>query len=583
MVAKVARFTDQSPYIVDSTLDVGESFGQYTVLATLTANRGAGKATGPSDAMIAQWAAEAGFARLVVIKTLFPDGQEKKFSPYLDSTKKAAGLHHPNVRQIYEIGTAEGSVYLAIEYLEGITFDTLLRTRARAAALSDPRMYCALLAQACEGIHHAHTRLRLLHGALRPDKLFVTSGGTIKLLGLGLGELANATAAPSALADAARYAYVSPEQILGRSTDERADVFSLGIMAWEALTGRRLFARSSRVEVYRAITEKPIPSPRTLAPSIPQALDRSVSRALSTDPAARFKTAREFGLALEEGVSELGAPLSTVAIASLIDRCFAQELESQRATVQRARQRLSTPEGEEDQFDVPTRLYEGGFGEAQATSEISPEALANLLASGTEPNLAAYARPGEASIAAEPVAEEQVVGEEIEIEVDVEERAPPAASISDVFATPLAVPETPAGREFERPPETLSDVSSSSAIDAALATDFEPLGAPPATGLKPAPSGVEETPKIRRRGGRLIVFAAAIFLLAAASAFAYRQLTSEPEAQPRSRSSRISAHDEQTRFLEPTGSEKTAKANLVAAGLGANLFPRQVAIDFALD
>jgi serine/threonine-protein kinase len=328
------------------------TFGQYTVLAPIG-----------DDCMLVQRAAEAGFARLLVIRALDGTNQNGVVEHMLSQAKLAARLHHPNVRQIHEVGKADGQPYIAFEYLEGIRFDELLTARSRGKQLADPRLYCALLAQSCEGLHQAHraripgkTTIGLIHGCLRPERLFVTSGGTVKLLGFGMREL-HTTVSADEMGQPERYAYLSPEQVLGRQADIRSDVFSVGILVWESLTGRRLFSRKNRVEVLRAITQNPIPPPNALTPTIPPPLNHVVVRALARNPDERFQSARELGVALEEGVSTIGSPLSTVAIAAAIDRFFNGELEAQRSIILKARRELEAAMS--DDLDVMTELFEG--------------------------------------------------------------------------------------------------------------------------------------------------------------------------------------------------------------------------------
>ena len=415
----------------------GRTYGQYTVLSPIE--------MGARTVMVAQQAAQAGFSRLAIIESLFPDEDLARHREHLSPTRVAASLQHPNVRQIHEIGSANGEHFIAFEYLEGVTIDHLLRHRNRDSRLTDPRLYCALLAQACEGVHHGHTRLNLVHGSLRPPTLMVTAGGTVKVLDLGLTDLTSATADTDALAEPRLYAYTAPEKILGRPVDFRADIFSLGVIAWEALTSRRLFAQPSRIDVYRAITEREIPPVRALSPNIPEILDDMIAKALAKDPEERFKSAREFGQALEDSVNSIGAPLSTIAIASVIDRAFSEDLESQRSSIQRARQALIKTGDDDDSFDVPTMLFDPGGDPIAATAELNRQM-------GGSPYTA-------------------FEGESL------------ASSVNE---RPRSVPKTrPAqagGAEFGRPPDTLSDVTEGPAIAQAIHRDFVAVPTAPAQG-----------------------------------------------------------------------------------------------------
>lgn len=476
------------------------TFGQYTVLAPIG-----------DDSMLVQRAAEAGFARLLVIRALHDNGNAgHEIEHTLSQAKLAARLQHPNVRQIHEVGKLEGQHYIAFEYLEGIGFDQLLAARNRGPQLADPRLFCALLAQACEGLHQAHraripgkTTIGLIHGCLRPERLFVTSGGTVKLLGFGLRDLLS-TGNPQEMSQPERYAYMAPEQVLGRQADIRSDVFSMGVLAWESLTGRRLFARANRVEVLRAITQNPIPPPNALSPAIPPPLNHVVVRALSRNPDERFQTARELGIALEEGVAGIGAALSTVAIAAMVDRFFATELEAQRSIVLKARRDLESAMG--DDLEVPTRIFEGDTD--IDFNKIRPTAVERPMTNrGHGPQIP----PGRAKSETAPQT--------------------PRAKTANGSSNPPA-----AGRQYERPPDTLSDVGEVPDLDrlpkdhsqkiAAMIEDvasaapdagYEPLTSPelPPVGGRSKPA--TGTAQVAPGSGRMWLTVLLVLILAAAA------------------------------------------------------------------
>ncbi len=333
------------------------AFGKYTLLARLATG-------GMGEVFLARSTADAGFQKLLVIKRLLPHltDHPQFVNMFLDEARLAAQLHHPNICQIYELGKVGPDHYMAMEYVEGIQLATLLRGRSRSPKLSDPRLTCALLSQACEALHYAHN-LRMPDGSLaavvhrdvNPKNIMVTSAGTVKVLDFGVAKARGKLNLSRTGTLKGTYSYMSPEQLRGEGLDRRSDVFSLGIIAWESVTGRRLFKRPTDVEVWRAIAEKPIPRASALADAVSEELDGTIAKGLSRDRESRFSTAREFALGLEESLSSYGAPLSTVAIASEIERCFAKELEELRTVVMRAQR--SGLDDDDDDFDGPTRLF----------------------------------------------------------------------------------------------------------------------------------------------------------------------------------------------------------------------------------
>jgi serine/threonine-protein kinase len=338
------------------------AFGKYTLLAKLATG-------GMGEVFLARASADAGFQKLLVIKRLLPHltDHPQFVNMFLDEARLAAQLHHPNICQIFELGRVNVDHYMSMEYVEGIQLATLLRGRSRSPKLSDPRLTCALLAQACEALHYAHN-LRMADGSLagvvhrdvNPKNIMVTSAGTIKVLDFGVAKARGKLNLSRTGTLKGTYSYMSPEQLRGEALDRRSDIFSLGIIAWESVTGRRLFKRPTDVEVWRAIAEKPIPRASALAENVSEELDGSIARALSRDHTQRFATAREFALALEESLSSYGAPLSTVAIAAEVERCFARELEELRTVVMRAQRLIGEGDDDDDEFDGPTRLFSDG-------------------------------------------------------------------------------------------------------------------------------------------------------------------------------------------------------------------------------
>jgi serine/threonine-protein kinase len=255
---------------------------------------------------------------------------------FLDEARVAAQIHHPNVCQILELGQVEGRYYMALEYLEGISMTQVIIGRRDFPELAELRLLISVMTQACEGLHFAHN-VRTPDGALagvvhrdvNPKNIFVTSAGVTKVLDFGIVKAKDALNVTRTGSVKGTYSYMSPEQIKAQSVDRRSDIFSLGIVTWEALTGVRLFKRENDFHTWRAITEENAPAPSQFREDIPRALDDAIMRALSRDRESRFATAREFAVALEEGVGQ--GSITPVAMASAIEKSFDDDFERQRA------------------------------------------------------------------------------------------------------------------------------------------------------------------------------------------------------------------------------------------------------------
>jgi hypothetical protein len=225
-----------------------------------------------------------------------------------------ASLNHPNILAVYDVGTVDGVPYVVFELLEGET----LRERLARGALP-VRKACALGIQICSGLTAAHAR-GILHRDLKPANVFVTTDGIVKILDFGLaletraGQMAGSDADTASLTAAGTVvgtpAYMSPEQARGLRIDARSDLFSLGAVLYETLTGRRAFEGVTSADVLTGILTKDPGEMRTPCGAVPPVLERVVRRCLEKDADERFQSARDLGFALD-------AASGTTASASL--------------------------------------------------------------------------------------------------------------------------------------------------------------------------------------------------------------------------------------------------------------------------
>jgi serine/threonine protein kinase len=316
--------------------DAGSRFGKYTLLCKLATG-------GMGELFVARQTGAGGFEKLVVIKRLLPHlAEDSHFvAMLLDEARIAARLSHPNVCQVYDLGEAEGHYYIAMEHLEGVPSSMLLRRARRVNQRLDVGLAAAILRQTCDGLHHAHDltdgegrSVGLVHRDVSPSNLFVTSSGVVKVLDFGVAKSQDALARTHTGALKGKYAYMSPEQVLGNPIDRRADVFSLGVVLFELLTAQRLFWRDSEYKMFQAIVEDPIPSILDLRPGLPPPVAHVALRALSRDPDRRFVSAREMGEALEDALAGSGGIWKSSAVADYLMTHFGSLVEEKRGEVQ---------------------------------------------------------------------------------------------------------------------------------------------------------------------------------------------------------------------------------------------------------
>ena len=252
-----------------------------------------------------QWGLN-GFCRDVVVKRLFPHfASEPTVVEKLQYEAKLLSLLcHPNIPQMYDLGCDDGAWYLVMEFVEGHTITDLWRAGSRNRRPIPLPVAVGLIMQACEALHHAHERcdraghhLKIVHRDVTPQNLMVTRDGVVKLLDFGVARTAARTGTQSG-GIRGTLAYMSPEQVRDLPLDERADVFSLGVILYEITTGVRLF-RGQEIEVMTSIVEHDVRPPSHHIPEYPADLERVVMGALARDRRHRTRTAADIAAQLE--------------------------------------------------------------------------------------------------------------------------------------------------------------------------------------------------------------------------------------------------------------------------------------------
>ena len=240
--------------------------------------------------------------RTVALKLLPPAAdRDPARQALLDDARAAAALSHPNIATLFDVGEADGHVYLAYEFASGVA----LRQEAGGRPVN-PRRAVELAVQVADALADAHAR-GLLHGDLRPDTIMVTPKGSAKILDFGMtrwtrgGAIrAQAAVAPDRLAPDAQgvVAYLSPEQAVGGFVDPRTDVFSLAAILYEMLTGRPAFIGSTPAATVLNVISAAPPPPSSVRADVMPELDAIVMRALAKDIDSRQQSAAAFSAEL---------------------------------------------------------------------------------------------------------------------------------------------------------------------------------------------------------------------------------------------------------------------------------------------
>lgn len=257
----------------------------------------------------------AGFQRTVAVKRLRVEFLESPefVTTLLDEARLASRIRHPNVVNPLDMVTAEDEIFVVMEYVSGESLSRLLARLAAQGKALETEIATGILAGVLHGLHAAHEArdahgepLGIVHRDVSPQNILVGSDGLARLLDFGIAKGRGRLATTRAGQLKGKVSYMAPEQILGEEPDRRTDVYSAAVVLWEAVTGRRLFPGSEGdkdgYKLIPKILEADIDPPSVVNPAVPQALNGIVMRGLNRDRGARYATAREFAVALEDDI-----------------------------------------------------------------------------------------------------------------------------------------------------------------------------------------------------------------------------------------------------------------------------------------
>jgi TonB family protein len=298
----------------------GTRFGQYILEERVAKG-------GMAEVYRARMMGVEGFQKTVAIKRILADmaGNDEFVTMFIDEAKLAAQLKHPNIVDIYDLGKIDRSFYIAMEFVEGHDLREVLG-RCRDAGVTVPvplALHCA--AQLASALDHAHTTrdfdkrdLGLVHRDVSPPNVLISNDGEVKLCDFGIAKaLSKATHTRDGLLKG-KLRYMSPEQASGREIDHRSDIFSLGLVLYEMLTGRKVFDGTSEAEILKQVRNPRVEAPSSVNPAVPPDADRIVLRALEADPSRRYQSAAAIGQALEAAIRGHGWAPDAAALAAFV-------------------------------------------------------------------------------------------------------------------------------------------------------------------------------------------------------------------------------------------------------------------------
>jgi serine/threonine-protein kinase len=268
-----------------------------------------------------------GFRKQVAIKRVLPHLSEKKkfIQMFLDEARLSAQLSHSNCVQVFDIGVGDNAYFIVMEYVDGANLKSVAEALKKRGQEFPVAAAAFIAAEICKGLSYAHefmdvngTRLDIVHRDMSPPNVLITKFGEVKIVDFGLAKASSQLEKSEPGIIKGKFSYLSPEAALGQEVDARTDIFAVGIILWELLSGQRLFLGETDFQTVKKVQQAVVPPISSLNKKVPPELERIVNRALAREPSQRYQTARELGQDLNKFLFRYGQPVSNFDIATLV-------------------------------------------------------------------------------------------------------------------------------------------------------------------------------------------------------------------------------------------------------------------------
>jgi eukaryotic-like serine/threonine-protein kinase len=276
--------------------DAPSAFGRYTLLERLAVG-------GMAEVFRAKITSSHGFEKILVVKRILPHlAADPNFvSMFIDEAKLTAQLTHPKIVQVLDFGDVRGQFFTALEYIDGFDGLGLLRVAAQKRVHIPRALAVFIVSELLEALDYAHNArdmegkpMQIVHRDISPSNIFISKRGDVKLGDFGIAHAQRRESKTQAGTLKGKYGYMSPEQVVGRPIDARSDLFAVGVLLAELLTGRRLFSAPADLDVLLKVRDVKLERLDKYGADLPKALDRIVRQALKKNPRDRFGSAAEF-------------------------------------------------------------------------------------------------------------------------------------------------------------------------------------------------------------------------------------------------------------------------------------------------
>lgn len=299
---------------------------------------------GMAEIYLANAHSVGGIEKVVAIKRVLPNlVQNKRFvSMFLDEARVSMKLTHANIVQVFDVGRADGTYFIVMEYVNGHNLRQLLQ-RMVETSYDLPIHYAAyIIMEVCKGLAHAHDQLDsqgesmgIVHRDVSPPNILLSKSGEVKITDFGLAKAVTQLEITDPGIVKGKYSYLSPEAADGKEVDHRADLFAVGILLWETLCKRRLFQGKTDLETVELIRQAEVPSIRVFNPNVTEELEGIVNKALARDRKQRWHSARDLGDALTDYLFSNHLKVSNYDLAEMITEVFCTDTVDEEEPIQR--------------------------------------------------------------------------------------------------------------------------------------------------------------------------------------------------------------------------------------------------------
>jgi serine/threonine-protein kinase len=280
-----------------------------------------------------------GFEKSIVIKRIRPHLTSLRsfVNMFLEEAKLAAQLSHPNIIQIYDLGKIDDSYFIAMEYVDGRDLAAII-PRCRRLEIPFPIEYALKIgSNVCEALHYAHSKadpfgspLQIVHRDVSPENVRVAWSGAVKILDFGIAKAATKLHDTKSGQVKGKVSYMSPEQIKGDAVDARSDLFSLGAVLYETMTGLKVVSGNSDLAVMQNMVEGKIYPPSYFRGDLPSEVEAILMKALEKKPARRYQSASEMQLDIDAFLARHEFTPSNTHLANFLKQIFRDDIEVER-------------------------------------------------------------------------------------------------------------------------------------------------------------------------------------------------------------------------------------------------------------